>query len=332
MTGGGRQERQKGAALLTTILLMTVIAGLTISIVDDIVSATRRASAIDSASQNEWLRRSAENYAQVWLGEMMTGKQQTLAKAIASNVPAAFNLGEDESAGTITLSARDGQNCFNVNGLAKSPDSGDDAADIDGERAFLMRLLERLATPRQEAEVLVDSIQDWVDGDEVQSSFGAENLRYSSQEPPYRAANSFMTDISELRALPDMTEEFFARVQPFLCAAPSSAGMKINVNTLSIDQAPLLAALFDHEDGLTAAREIVARRPIAGYGSIDDVWNLDAIRDMDLKGSGKNQIDVRTRSVIVSMYITVPGSSRAYRARFSHNETGVRLAARRNQF
>ena len=61
---------------------------------------------------------------------------------------------------------------------------------------------------------------DWIDPDNEPQTQGAEDSAYLGQNPPYLAANHYMTSTTELLALPGFGRENYAKLAPFIAALP----------------------------------------------------------------------------------------------------------------
>src|SRR3546814_6905391 len=73
---------------------------------------------------------------------------------------------------------------------------------------------------------------DWIDTDDRPLPDGAEDDTYARAAIPYRTANRFVADASELRAMRGVTPAIYATLRPWICALPTSDLSPINVNTL----------------------------------------------------------------------------------------------------
>lgn len=92
-------------------------------------------------------------------------------------------------------------------------------------------LLKRLAIET----IKVETIIDWLDENQDPDGFeGMEDGEYLSQEPPYRNAGQGMRDISELRLLPNVSNEDFQKILPHVTVLPSGRS-PVNINTASIE-------------------------------------------------------------------------------------------------
>ncbi|PHS40801.1 MAG: hypothetical protein COA91_02920 [Robiginitomaculum sp.] len=333
------RKNERGAVLLTTLLLMTVMAGLAVAIMDDIRFSVNRAVGVQNAAQADWYMRGGEAFAENWLNSLnspnsnVADNQAGFAQIVLAQQPIVFPFGEgqDVDSGDLGIVVSDGRNCFNVNQLANSKTN-------KITRGLLADLLTFLQFDTLQAESFAASIQDWVDGDIIPEQGGAEDLTYSNKSPPYHAANTLMVDITELRAIEGITEDFYLQMRPFLCAVNDIKPNKINLNTLHKEQWPLLAILFDREDGedeasAQAAQAVIAQRPLAGYATVETVWALPEVKALELKGVGKDMAAVKTDLVNLEIIVRLGGQTRRQQVSFSlSGDTGAKLLSRRKAF
>jgi general secretion pathway protein K len=73
----------------------------------------------------------------------------------------------------------------------------------------------------------VDMIIDWIDKDNQPETQGAEDSAYMGQNPPYLAANQYITSTSELLALPGFGRDNYGKIAPFIAALPPSSTLNI---------------------------------------------------------------------------------------------------------
>ena len=126
----------------------------------------------------------------------------------------------------------------------------------------MRKLLEGLGLDREARDVVVDSLEDWKDADELHRVNGAESDYYLRLPVPYRARNGLLQDLTELRQIRGVTAALFegAPGKPGLAALTTVHGRgTININSAP---APVLAALGLPEAAVT---EIVRSRARAPY-------------------------------------------------------------------
>ncbi len=166
---------------------------------------------------------------------------------------APFELDEYDDA-YMEIRLRDLHGCLNLNSL------GGENAELNMERFKL--LLAALGVPDRYAPQWMD----WVDADAETAAQGAEDGEYLLFEPAYRTPNTNAGHVSELRLLPEMDDETYAKIRPFVCVLPSDK-LRINVNTApeevlqSLDPTLLtvnLASLVESERAYTSVQEFIS--------------------------------------------------------------------------
>lgn len=319
MKQGARKTQDEGAVLLTTLLLLTIMAVVTVAIMDDIRFSILRAGNIQSAEQLDWYMRGSEQYAQIWLENI---DPEELSQLITSEQAAILPFEE----GQIIITAHDGRNCYNVNQLAS------EVSGVQARREFFA-LLQMMDIGAIEAETIAARVTDWVDADTAPTRGGGEGLSYANKNPPYTPANTDMTDLSEFRAIDGIDETLFLRLKPLLCANENQERNKLNVNTLMLDQAPLLASILGSKEGLKAAQAVILERPLGGYASINQVWALDSIRALKLRGAGRNKVSIGTDRIALDIQVQFDEQVRGLRSTFIlGNRGGAELVSRRSVY
>ena len=100
--------------------------------------------------------------------------------------------------------------------------------------------LRRLLISQQLPDTLLDGIIDWLDADTIlHSNAGAEDDFYRRLDSPYLAANTALSDISELRLIRGFNDQNYERLRPYLTALPRRTAMNINTSS------PVLIASLD---------------------------------------------------------------------------------------
>ena len=137
-----------------------------------------------------------------------------------------------------------------------------------------------LEVPEPEARRIAEAAADWVDSDSVTGPGGAEDEAYAAGPAPLSNRAIRCSPIrARCTSLAGMTPDIYARLRPWLCAPPTSALSPLNVNTLGLDQAPLLAMLAPGQMGLDRARAVLARRPSAGWNNQVEFWRTEAMSE-----------------------------------------------------
>lgn len=267
-------ERERGAALLTVLMLVAVIAVMAGAALEKLRLSTRLAGNAAAGEQVRAYAFAAETLAVTRIGTMLGAapKRVTLAGGW-SDRPFGLPL---PGGGTATARVRDGGNCFNLNGLVTGKPGA--YVTFPEMRPQFVRLMRLLNVPVQVAEQIAGGTADWIDSDQDQQAMGAEDGAYLGRETPYRTADTLMADPSELRAVAGMTPEIYATLRPWICTLPIAKPSPINVNTLLPEQAPILAMLFPDTLTVGGARQILLRRPPQGYADVDAVKKAAALQ------------------------------------------------------
>jgi general secretion pathway protein K len=295
---------ERGAALLTVLLLVAVISVLAASALEKLRLSTRLAANGAAIEQARAFAYAAETVATIRVNSILAqdAARTTLAGGWAGR-PFALPV----PGGIATLTVTDGGNCFNLNGLVSESEPGLYLARPDQVTQFV-RLMKLLGIPGQSAEGIAASAADWIDTDANPLPFGAEDSAYRGKDVPYRTPNTLMTDISELRAVAGVTPELYDKLSPYVCALPIAKPSQINVNTLQPEQAALFAMLFPDTMDLGKARALLLQRPAAGYDSVTDFWNQPVLGNLNADQDARdNQTSVRTYWFDMKIDVTANG-------------------------
>ncbi len=301
-------KSERGTALIAALLLVALMAAVSVQLVDMARFAVFRTSHIDIRSQNYWQALGAREFAE---GVLQRGMQDSVMASNLAwlNEPQVFTTDTGLVSGTIT----DANNCLNVNALALSgevEDEQDLRTELERVRDRFDVLMDRIGAPPGQSRSLKAQIIDWIDSDTRPEPSGAEDRTYQSFDPPYRAANRPMAELDELLVLPDMTPDFYAALEPWLCALPTWVQPPLNVNTLTLEQAPLLAAAFSARLDVTDAERVLFRRPPQGYDALEDFFADPVIEQLEL--DGVDQAAVTLRSQWFAMVVSVRSEGSRY--------------------
>lgn len=246
--------RQRGVALITAIVLVAIATVIAVHLGTRTALDLRRTAGLIALDQARHVALGAE----AWAVEVLSDDQQEsqtdhLAESWAQPIPPLPVDG-----GSVRGRVEDLQGRFNLNNLANAQGQADEANIVRFER--LLRDVQ--ADPRW-ARVMAD----WIDADTVPGfPDGAEDGTYLSQSPPYRAANTPVTTVTELLALPGMTLEEFQRIEPWVAALP--VGTRINVCTAA---APVLVAMAAGGTDFGDAEALAANRRDGCFPTLDDL-------------------------------------------------------------
>jgi general secretion pathway protein K len=268
---------ERGAALLTVLLLVAVIAVLAGTALEKLRLATRlggNAVALDQARSYAF---AAETLAMLKINDLLAKRPDKVTlEGGWSGTPFALPI----PTGTATARVTDGGNCFNLNSLAIQTAPGIYAAYTPARLQFA-RLIRMVDPTARSPEGIAAAAADWIDSDEKPLDGGAEDDVYRGRSQPYRTANTLMSDPSELRAVAGVSREDYDKLRPWICALPDATPSKLDVNTLLPEQAPLIAML---RDGLSveAVRQGLLRRPPTGFNDTAGFWSQAALNSVSV--------------------------------------------------
>ena len=312
-------ERERGAALLTVLLLVAVIAVMAGAMLEKLRLSTRLSANAAAGEQARAWAVGAEAMAMVRISSLLRRSPDRVTLAGDwSGRPLPLPL---PGGGTAVARVTDGGNCFNLNGLVTDAGQGS-YASYPIARAQFARLMRLLAIPGQVADQVAAGASDWIDTDDGQQAGGAEDARYTGQQVAYRTAGTLMADPSELRAVAGVTPELYAQLRPWICTLPVAKPAAINVNTLLPEQAPLLAMLAPDTVSVEAARQLIAKRPPQGWNNADAIWAGSSV------ASAGGGTAVTTRWFRLAVDVRMAGAELEERALIDATRLPVRLVAR----
>ncbi len=285
------RHNEQGAALLTVLLLVAVLSAIAVAMLDDMRFAIKRQANLAQAAQADWYILGTEALARQVL---QASWRANPGRTRLSDPWARSDLRFAVEGGIIGGRIYDASNCFNVNSLVAAAGPGQFRRDDDQVEAY-RRLLRALGLNAAQAEGLADSLTDWIDSDNAPDGNGAEDYHYTGLTPPYRAANSLIVDLSELRAVRGYEAGLYLRLRPYLCAHPDTAPSPLNINTLQAADAPLLVMALGDALSLQTAQALIADRPSAGYATVEQFLAAGPLSGLDLAVNANSRLALSTR-------------------------------------
>ena len=290
---------EKGAALLSVLLLVAILSVIAATTLDRVVLSTQLAQNGQSLRQARLLSYAAEDLALSRIADLRAANstQTTLAGGWMGQ-PQRFLL----PGGQIVATATDGGNCFNLNSLVRD-ENGGLVVESTGREQFVSLMI-ALAVSENVARSVAAAATDWADSDNVPLPGSVEDSHYQGLPTPHIVPNNLFADKSELRAVAGVTPELYTRLAPYLCALPVAELSPLNVNTLLPEQAALLAMLYPPA-GLTrnAARIELEKRPEGGYGSLVKFWEGMPAGTIAPPQAGKDQVKLVSNWFLLDLQI-----------------------------
>tara|TARA_R110002072_G_scaffold113986_1_gene243819 strand:+ start:7025 stop:8002 length:978 start_codon:yes stop_codon:yes gene_type:complete len=247
-------KRQEGVALITILLVVVIATVLGVSMTTDQHFAINRARTFFDQGIVHQYALGGEELARQILHQDFVDEPTVDHKG---ENWAATDLHFDFDQGEVEVLIEDLQGRLNLNSLLK---------EGEGRRVAKERFKSVLSEQGLD-ESYVDRVIDWIDEDSSVTSLGAEDYDYLGLERPYRTANTFMVDVSELRLVLDIDREKFDLISPYLTAI-ADPNVSINVNTAS---AQVLKGIVP-DISLGDIESIIAERDeTGGFQSLDDL-------------------------------------------------------------
>lgn len=307
----GPDQKDQGTVLLTTLLIMTVMAAITVALMDDIQIAVKRTVNVQAYSQADWQADGAEDFVSAYLkNDFKALAPAAKAALLQSRKPLVLPTPD----GAITLTLKDAGLCFNLNALVTESGRNDEAI------SEFIQVAELLGLPQNQAVSLANSLVDWQDKDQQQSANGAEDGTYLRKNPPYRTADTTLRSPDEMRAIHGMDEDLWELFEPFVCTGPAGVTPEINVNSLTGERIIILAAaLYQKTTGaeaITVAQAILQDRPLEGYSDAQQIE--EAAKSSGVEGVTTARLGIDVKSVFVEVVTQVGPAERVRTYRYDN--------------
>lgn len=289
-----RWSRDKGAALLTTLVIVAALSAVSVAVLADMRRGQRLSANMQSVSQAQWYAIGSDAYARVMAEGLISGELPRTALAGPPRV-AAFPLDH----GLMQVAVSDGSACINLNSVVSGAGDIFERDETGAEQvATLMKLS---GIPSSKIDGLVDAIVSWIDtgGGRV----GSDDAPYSGRRPPYLTSREPLSEFSELRAIEGFTPDIVAKLRPLSCVLPQTGPSPVNLNALSVEQAPILVALSLGKLSAAEARKVLERRPLAGWQSLGEAFMDPALAALALPERAISELRLDTRYLAVDVLV-----------------------------
>lgn len=283
-----RRESERGAALLTVMLMVAVISVIAVGVLDDIRFGVRRTLNARVANQAHWYALGAEQLARTRIAQVMDRDPgKTTLEGGWNGRVIAFPIDHGRMEAKLT----DATGCFNLNSVVEANQGEPFRRRELGVRQFVA--LASLVGAPNGAE-LAENLTDWMDSNDVGKT-EAEDPGYANLPQPYRTAGGPLAEVSELRAVRGFTPGVYSALRPYVCALPTTDLSPINVNTLPPERALLLTALTEGRVGRELAHRILSARPVQGWPDAQAFWGQQALLATPPNDLVRDQVQFRTR-------------------------------------
>ena len=288
-------SKQKGVALMIVLMIVALVAVLATEMGTRLQLQVQRTMNLKDNNQAYWYAMGAEAFARKSIQSLMKESEEV----ISIDQPWAQEFKYPLENGGLTANLEDLQACFNLNAIVSGSASGNTNSSgssntTEAMEAFHTMLLSLSVDGLDNftADTLRDSLADWVDEDDSMRPYGAEDSEYESREFPYLAANGPLASKSELRIINGVSPEWLDDVLPLVCVIPDYNELKINVNTLEEEDAPLLAGLTGLD--IQQATSLISSRPQNGWDDTNAFLSEPSIQALNLTSTRQEWFSVKT--------------------------------------
>jgi general secretion pathway protein K len=236
-----------GAALIITLLLMTLITGLVVEFVYEVYIGTSSLSNWRDAQKASLIAKSGQSITSNYIKGINELSYTYYDELL---LPVELDFGPDTR---LIVKLEDENAKFNINSIVYARG----ATDPDAVKS-LKKLFEFLDIDPS----LALSIADWIDSDSEPQIGDSES----------NAKNSDLWDIEELKYIKGMDDEIFNKVSPFITVHGNRLNPQININTAML---PVLISIEHITENL--AKDIISYRENSPFESEQDIIGVDSI-------------------------------------------------------
>lgn len=191
--------KERGAVLIVVLWVVVAISLLALSFSSSVRTEVDAARNVVEQKQAYYMARAGVEYAVYRLLEMQSAffsgqrnQQLELDPLQPEVLTGPLSLELADGGADIELVDESGKININV-----APDN------------LIFNVLLMIGVPGPQADVITDSIGDWIDPDELIRPFGAEDQYYASLDPPYSVKNGFFDVPEELLLIQGVTPEIY---------------------------------------------------------------------------------------------------------------------------
>lgn len=316
-------NKQQGVALVIVLMVVALVIILATEMAGRLQLQVQRASNIKDNNQAYWYAMGAEQFAQKAIKELLEADDNVVNMEQQWAQEFTYPL----EGGGIQAQLSDMQSCFNLNALRESsnqaqprdnsgsanqpteknadskqsgsPSGGGKNGSADDALVIFLNMMKNggFEIDSYSAEVFSDSLADWLDEDSNLRQNGAEDSDYEALVHPYLAANNLMASKSEIRLINGVDLEWLDKVLPLVCVIPGVEELRINVNTIEVEQAPVLAAItgLSLEDAIS---EINSRDP-KGWETVQAFLSEPTLQAVNTNQEREKWLDVKTEHFLL---------------------------------
>jgi general secretion pathway protein K len=263
--------KTQGVALITVMLILTLIVIISTSMINRQAIDIRRSANILNTDQALMFSWGIEDWARHLL--ITDGKKSQMDHLDENWAQVLPPISVD--GGQIGGRLEDLQSRYNLNNLWLIKQRSKKKSDWQYEEDVCRRLL----LEAKVEDVLVEALIDWMDKDDDTTGLnGAEDGEYLNQDIPYRSANGLLSSLSEVALIQGFTHKSLEKLQPLFTTLPIYT--PINVNTAD---AQVLSALSPNisDDVVTLVIKHREENPFKSSADFFTLLKKEATKDIE---------------------------------------------------
>ena len=288
-------NNQRGAALLTVLLLTATVAVVAVGMTELMARAYSRTVASEMRDQAFWALRGIELAALSYIDEQGDDLDQASETLFAEPIELIY----EDGLATIRFSER--TQCFNLNDLVE--DSGEALIPDEAAAERFAKLVTSLGGNQTAGQQMAARIADFIDSDRRAQAGSAEDYDYQRRPVPYRTGGTLMKSVTELRVVQGFSRDVYRSLLPYVCALPSDKPLTLNINTMTERDAPMLVSATGDALNLSAAERLIEARPEEGYENVQEFLGEPLLTNTDLPKDLSTYLS--TSSGLLSMEVTL---------------------------
>jgi len=259
-------HKTKGVVLISVLMIVLLLSSIAVLIGNNYSISFKRAQFQEFQSVSLNIFRNIETLA---LKKIDNELRFNTAVHASNNALFINDFIFELNQGLITAKIIDASNCFNINSIVQKVKNNYIPNEKNIE-AFIRLMSLNDVNPNLAAEA-IDQIIDWIDSDSNPRAYGLEDYYYSGplNNPREYTASRLFYSTSELKSLPAIKIIGWSIFKNNFCALPDNS-LKININTLNINDVQLLASLFK-DISYRDAQYILDNIPEEGFRDIADL-------------------------------------------------------------
>ena len=276
-------NKEQGIAIIAILLIVATVAALATQMHWQHRISVKRISNLLNLQQAKQYLTGGENWArEILVEDLRDNTTDHLGEVWASSLPSLPIDGGAIQGRLIDLQAR-----FNLNSII------DSKGNIKPES---LKQFERLLQILEIDPNIASAVGDWLDTNNYpEFPGGAEDETYTSLERPYKTANHFITDISELMSVKGINKAIYAKLKEHVSALPLD--VSLNVNTANSEVLQSLSSRLTPKD----VSELLDQRSLGAFENINEFYNLSNIQVNEVKASLETQTEYFLVEIEVSL-------------------------------